>query len=96
MKPSRSSPHRRPPIVQLSLPLQASRITALDIPDRAGVIALLARLLRCMSGASRVVHSIGALVSSADPASSAEKSFLLLQSSGRRPPMTCDPRPPTA
>ena len=45
MKPSRSSPHRRPPIVQLSLPLQASRITALDTPDRAGVIALLARLL---------------------------------------------------
>jgi hypothetical protein len=45
MKPSRSSPHRRPPIVQLSLPLQASRIMALDIPDRAGVIALLARLL---------------------------------------------------
>jgi hypothetical protein len=45
MKPSRSSPHRRPPIVQLSLPLQASRITALDTLDRAGVIALLARLL---------------------------------------------------
>ena len=45
MKPSRSSLHRRPPIVQLSLPLQASRITAVDTPDRAGVIALLARLL---------------------------------------------------
>ena len=45
MKPSRSSPHRRPPTAQLSLPWQASRITALDTPDRAGVIALLARLL---------------------------------------------------
>lgn len=45
MKPSRSSPHRRPPPAQLSLPLQASRIAALDTPARAGVVALLARLL---------------------------------------------------
>jgi hypothetical protein len=54
MKPSRSSPHRRPPIVQLSLPLQASRITALDTLDRAGVIALLARLL---VEAARAAHA---------------------------------------
>ena len=45
MKPSRSSPHRRPPLAQLSLPLAASRIAALDPTDRAGVVAMLARLL---------------------------------------------------
>jgi hypothetical protein len=45
MKASRSSRHRRPPTAQLSLPLQASRIATLDTSERAGVIALLARLL---------------------------------------------------
>ena len=45
MKPSRSSPHRRPPTAQLSLPLQASRIATLVPSERAGVVALLARLL---------------------------------------------------
>lgn len=45
MKPIRVSPHRRVPTAQLSLPWPASRITALDTVDRAGVIALLARLL---------------------------------------------------
>jgi hypothetical protein len=45
MKPSRSSSHRRPPLAQLSLPLQASRIAALNPTDHAGVVAMLARLL---------------------------------------------------
>jgi hypothetical protein len=45
MKPSRSSPRQHPLTAQLALPLQASRIAALDTTDRAGVVALLARLL---------------------------------------------------
>lgn len=45
MKPSRSSPHRRPPTAQLALPWPAPQIAALGSTDRAGVIALLARLL---------------------------------------------------
>lgn len=45
MKPRRPSPHRRLPTAQLSLPLPPSRIAALDTTNRAGVIAMLARLL---------------------------------------------------
>jgi hypothetical protein len=45
MKPSRPSPHRRPSTVQLSLPWPTARIAGLDTAGRAGVIALLARLL---------------------------------------------------
>jgi len=43
MKPRRSA--RRLPTTQLSLPLQALQVTALDAHERAGLIAVLARLL---------------------------------------------------
>ena len=43
MKPTRSSSH--PPLPQLSLLLHPTPITALNAKDRAGVIAVLARLL---------------------------------------------------
>ncbi len=45
MKPSRSSRRRRPPTGQLTLPLEAPRIVALDTTARAGLVGLVARLL---------------------------------------------------
>jgi hypothetical protein len=45
MKPTRSSSRTPPLLPQLSLPLRPTPITALSAKDRAGVVAVLARLL---------------------------------------------------
>lgn len=45
MKPRRSSVRRRPSTSQMLLTLEAARISALGADERAGVIAVLARLL---------------------------------------------------
>jgi hypothetical protein len=45
MRPTRSSSHTLPPLPQLSLPLHPTPISTFNAKDRAGVIAVLARLL---------------------------------------------------
>ena len=58
MKPGRSSPHSGRPTAQLALPLHPTPITTLPPKDRAGVVALLARLL--LEAAPRRPESEGA------------------------------------
>ena len=53
MKPSRPSPRRRPPTPQLALPFSPSPISTFETANRAGVTAMLARLLLQAAQAGR-------------------------------------------